>query len=332
MLSMGDPAGIGGEIALMAWSVLNRKDIPFGILADRAWLDEIAKAIAFKGRIQTVTAPTGIADIFPTGLPVIPLDGSTVRGRPGVPDTDDGPQIVASIRQAVAHVMDGSAAAIVTNPINKKSLYDSGFRFPGHTEFIADICNAAQPVMMLASPDLRVVPVTIHLPLRDAITQLTSDLIQKTVRVVAYALRRDFAIDHPRIAVSGLNPHAGEGGSLGHEDTQFILPAIEALTADGLDVIGPIPGDAMFTPRFRTTYDASVCMYHDQALIPIKALDFDRAVNATLGLPIIRTSPDHGTAFDIAGKGIASAASLISAIELAHTMSVNRQAHVRDRP
>jgi len=212
----------------------------------------------------------------------------------------------------------GDAGGMVTNPINKAALYDAGFAYPGHTEFLAALTDAhGRQIMMLASPDLRVVPVTVHASLRNSIAMLTTDAIVAAARTTATALRRDFGIARPRLAVAGLNPHAGEQGALGDEESTIIAPAIAALRADGIDTSGPWPPDTMFTAAARSRYDAAICMYHDQALIPLKTLDMERGVNVTLGLPIVRTSPDHGTAYDIAGKGVANPASLIAAIRLA---------------
>ncbi len=247
---------------------------------------------------------------------------SVKLGEPGI---GNAKAVIESIRRSVEVCASGSASGVVTNPIHKKTLYEGGFAFPGHTEFIADLCGVDAPVMMLASPELRVVPVTVHLPLKQAIDRLSSDLIVATATITEQALKQDFAIDRPRLAISGLNPHAGEGGTLGEEDGTIIADAIGRLIAAGIDVIGPVPGDALFTPSSRPTFDAAICMYHDQALIPIKALDFDRAVNTTLGLPIVRTSPDHGTAFDIAGSGSANPSSLIASIRLAAEISAARR-------
>ena len=214
---------------------------------------------------------------------------------------------------------------MVTNPINKAALYDAGFTYPGHTEFLAALTGAAgKQIMMLASPDLRVVPVTVHASLRNSIGMLTTDGIVVAARTTAIALRREFGIAHPRLAVAGLNPHAGEQGALGDEETTIIAPALATLRAEGIDVSGPWPPDTMFTRTARARYDAAICMYHDQALIPLKTLDMDHGVNITLGLPIVRTSPDHGTAYDIAGKGVADPSSLIAAIELAATLAARR--------
>ena len=233
----------------------------------------------------------------------------------------------------MSDVAAGRAAAIVTNPIAKSVLYRAGFQHPGHTEFLAELAaaggHAPQPVMMLWSPALAVVPVTIHLSLRDAISQLSADLIVSTARIVAASLKTRFGIARPRLALSGLNPHAGEDGSLGTEEQCIVAPAIDTLRKEGIDVRGPLPADTMFHEAARQTYDCAICMYHDQALIPIKTLAFDEGVNVTLGLPFIRTSPDHGTAFDIAGTGRANPSSLIAALRLAARMAARR--HERDR-
>jgi 4-hydroxythreonine-4-phosphate dehydrogenase len=249
-----------------------------------------------------------------------------ITAAPGKPDASSAPAAIASIRRAVADVLAGSAAAIVTNPVAKNVLYRSGFAEPGHTEFLAKLSyeatgKAARPVMMLWSPELAVVPVTIHLPFKDVVTHLTSDLIAETGRIVARDLTARFGISRPRIAVAGLNPHAGEEGALGEEDGAIVAPAVKQLQAEGIDAVGPLPADSLFHERARASYDVALCMYHDQALIPIKTLAFDHAVNVTLGLPFVRTSPDHGTAFDIAGKGIADPSSLIAAVTLASRLS-----------
>jgi 4-hydroxythreonine-4-phosphate dehydrogenase len=241
-----------------------------------------------------------------------------VRPRPGHPDKANARAVIASIERAAALCLSGETGGMVTNPINKAALYHAGFGYPGHTEFLAALTDAhGRQIMMLASPELRVVPVTVHASLRNSIAMLTTDAIVAAARTTAVALRRDFGIAQPRLAVAGLNPHAGEQGALGDEEATIIAPAIAALRADGIEVSGPWPPDTMFTAAARSRYDAAICMYHDQALIPLKTLDMERGVNVTLGLPIVRTSPDHGTAYDIAGKGIANPASLIAAIRLA---------------
>jgi 4-hydroxythreonine-4-phosphate dehydrogenase len=266
-------------------------------------------------------------------LPVVPLDVASVSAEPGKPDASSAPAAIASIRTAVAHVLKGHAAAIVTNPVAKNVLYRSGFAEPGHTEFLAKLAHeatgkTARPVMMLWSPELAVVPVTIHLPLKDVVTQLTPDLVIETGRIAAHDLNTRFGISRPRIAVAGLNPHAGEEGALGEEDRVVVAPAVKQLQAEGIDAIGPMPADTLFHDRARAAYDVALCMYHDQALIPIKTLAFDHAVNVTLGLPFVRTSPDHGTAFDIAGKGIADPTSLMAALTLAARLSATAPALV----
>jgi 4-hydroxythreonine-4-phosphate dehydrogenase len=261
-----------------------------------------------------------IPSVFPNSLPVVPLS-IPVFTEPGRPDASNAPSVIESIETAVRLVRTGSAAAVVTNPIAKHVLYESGFPHPGHTEFLAALAGDGgttyHPVMMLWSEQLAVVPVTVHIPLANVPSVLTTDLIVLTGRIVAGALQERFGIANPRLALAGLNPHAGENGTMGTEDSTVIAPAIEILRAEGIDVAGPLPADTMFHARARRRYDAALAMYHDQALIPIKTIAFDEAVNVTLGLPFVRTSPDHGTAFDIAGKGIARPDSLMAALKLA---------------
>jgi 4-hydroxythreonine-4-phosphate dehydrogenase len=319
-LTMGDPAGIGGELTVQAWAALRESGLPFAALDDPARLRLIAPAVP----IRAVTSTAEAASVFAEVLPVISvaLPEPAVAGRP---DPANGPAVLASIERAVRLVQEGEAAALVTNPISKAVLYASGFPHPGHTEFLAALTGfAGREVMMLASPKLRVVPVTVHVSLRRALDTLTTDAIVAAARTTAAALRRDFGIASPCLAVAGLNPHAGEGGALGTEERTLIEPAIRALRAEGIDVTGPHPPDTMFTEGARASYDAAVCMYHDQALIPLKTLDMQNGVNVTLGLPIVRTSPDHGTAFDIAGKGVADPSSLIAALRLAAAIARNR--------
>src|SRR5207253_5765921 len=259
--------------------------------------------------------------MFADALPVLPIGGSPIAG-PGRPDPADAPLVIGAIDAAVADVRGGRAAAVVTNPINKDALYRAGFRHPGHTEYLAELAGAGGgAVMMLASPQLRVVPVTVHLALREAVAQLSGAAIVHAGWLTHEALVRDFGIAAPVIACAGLNPHAGEAGALGGEDIDIIMPAIAELRAAGIDVRGPLAADTMFHAAARSGYDAALCMYHDQALIPVKTIDFDGAVNVTLGLPFIRTSPDHGTAFDIAGQGVARPDSLIAALRLAPAMA-----------
>ena len=322
-LSQGDPSGIGPEIALKAWAARRSGTRPFFVLGDPDLFERTAKALDLAVPIARVT-PAQASAAFATALPVLPI--GVVRGVPGKPDAADAPVTIAAIEQGVALVQSGEAAAIVTNPIAKEVLYGAGFKHPGHTEFLGELAERHDggkvlPVMMLWSPALAVVPVTIHVSLARSIAELTTDLIVETGRIVAHDMRAKFAIHTPRLAIAGLNPHAGEGGSMGREDIDIVAPAVARLRAEGIDARGPLPPDTMFHAAARATYDAALCMYHDQALIPIKTLAFDSAVNLTLGLPFIRTSPDHGTAFDIAGKGVANEASLIAALDLASLLA-----------
>ncbi|KQW23250.1 4-hydroxythreonine-4-phosphate dehydrogenase [Afipia sp. Root123D2] len=323
-LTIGEPAGIGPDIAIAAW--VRRQELalpPFYLIGDGAFLAARAKILGVKLALANAHPADAVA-LFADALPVVD-GGHAITAQPGQPDDSSAPAAIASIRQAVADVVAGHASAVVTNPIAKSVLFRAGFIHPGHTEFLAELSAAGGPVplpvMMLWSPELAVVPVTIHLPLRDAITHLTSDLIARTARIVAADLRARFGIAKPRLAISGLNPHAGEDGSLGTEDQAIIAPAIATLRNEGIDVRGPLPADTMFHAAARKSYDCAICMYHDQALIPIKTIAFEDGVNVTLGLPFIRTSPDHGTAFDIAGTGKANPASLIAALRLAARMA-----------
>ncbi|HTZ36022.1 MAG TPA: 4-hydroxythreonine-4-phosphate dehydrogenase PdxA [Stellaceae bacterium] len=323
-VTMGEPAGIGGEIALQAWLRRAERVPPFYLIDDPARLAALAQALRLDVPIQAIAAPERAAALFAGALPVAPL-GASPTARPGHPEPGDQALVLRAIDRAVADVQAGRAAALVTNPINKDALYRAGFAHPGHTEYLAELAGSREPaVMMLAGSELRVVPVTIHLALREAIAALSSEAIVHAGRVVDAALRRDFAIAAPVIAVAGLNPHSGENGGLGREDIEIVAPAVAALRSAGIDARGPFAADTMFHAAARRGYDAALCMYHDQALIPIKTLDFDGAVNVTLGLPFIRTSPDHGTAFDIAGKGVARPDSLIAALRLAAQMAERR--------
>ena len=311
-LTMGDPAGIGGEIAVAAW----RAGAPLFFA-----IDDPARLAALGAPVAEIEDPAQAEAVFRHALPVLP-ERLPKTPRPGAPDPANAASVVASITRAVALTQAGAAAAVVTNPINKQALREgAGFAFPGHTEFLAHLGGVERAVMLLAGPQLRVVPVTIHVSLAEAARSLSGAAIVATIRILAAALRRDFALPAPRIAVAGLNPHAGEGGAMGREEITIIAPALDALRAEGIDVRGPLPADTMFHAAARARYDAAVCMYHDQALIPIKTLDFERGVNVTLGLPFIRTSPDHGTAYDIAGQGVASPVSLIEALRLAASMA-----------
>lgn len=319
-LTMGEPGGIGPELALMAWRALSPSGPCFGLLADPALL--AARMAALGWHVPLIeTGFAGVAAAFPTAVPIIPLTARAPDWA-GVANPSGAAAVIEAITSAVDAVESGAASAVVTNPIQKAALYAAGFRHPGHTEFLGELAQrrtgaAVQPVMMLASDELRVVPVTIHIPLADVPRALSTELIVATGRIVARDLTRRFGIARPRLAVAGLNPHAGEGGALGAEDETIVRPAIARLVAEGIDAHGPLPADTMFHAKARANYDAALCMYHDQALIPIKTLAFDTGVNVTLGLPFIRTSPDHGTALDIAGTGKADPSSLIAALKLA---------------
>ena len=318
LLTMGDPAGIGGEIAAKAWRALAGSGPAFAILADPFWVGGLDVPMA------VIQAPDQAADVFAAALPVLPVELPAIA-RPGHPDPANAPAVIESIASAVRLAQAGQASAVVTNPISKAVLYAAGFPHPGHTEFLGALTGAT-PVMMLACPQLRVVPVTIHVSLRRALEGVTTAAILAVARATHAALRRDFGIAAPRLAVAGLNPHAGEQGAMGHEDAEVIAPAVAALRAEGIDATGPYPPDTMFTAAARPTYDAAVCMYHDQALIPLKTLDMTGGVNVTLGLPIVRTSPDHGTAFGIAGQGVADPGSLIAALRMAADLARRRTA------
>lgn len=324
-LTQGDPAGIGPELALKAWAARREKSLaPFFILADPTHLHALAGRLGWEIPLAEC-APGDATGLFDSALPVVPLRNPAVSDA-GHPDPASAPSTVEAITRAVELVQGGEARAVVTNPIAKHVLYEAGFRHPGHTEFLAQLCAregepAPHPVMMLWSETLAVVPVTVHIPLRDVPNALTGELIETTARIVARDLAARFGIARPRLAVAGLNPHAGESGTIGREDEEIIAPAVARLRAEGFDVRGPLPADTMFHPRARAAYDVALCMYHDQALVPIKTIAFDDGVNVTLGLPIVRTSPDHGTAFDIAGRGVARPDSLIAALRLADRLA-----------
>jgi 4-hydroxythreonine-4-phosphate dehydrogenase len=322
-VTMGDPAGIGPELLLRAWTARDRIGAPFFAIADPEALRALARELRVDAPIAAVS-PAAAIDVFATALPVVALD-NPAGARAGQPGPQFASATLESIERAVDYVKSGAARAVVTNPIAKKSLYEAGFRHPGHTEYLGELAKAWhghwQPVMMIWSPWLAVVPVTIHIALADVPAALTQELIVSTAKVVAKDMQKRFGVARPRLALAGLNPHAGEGGAMGREEIETIIPAIEALRADGLDVAGPLPADTMFHPAARARYDVALTMYHDQGLIPAKTLAFDDGVNVTLGLPFTRTSPDHGTAFDIAGKGVANPSSLIAAIQLAARLS-----------
>lgn len=326
-LTIGEPAGIGPDIAIAAWRRRVKANVPaFYLLGDAGFIRERAKLLGVDVALATVQ-PEEAVSAFTDALPIV-ATSAVPTARPGQPDASSASVVLTAIRQAVEDVTAGRAAAVVTNPIAKSVLYRAGFAHPGHTEFLAELATrdgkTPLPVMLLWSPTLAVVPVTIHVALRDAITQLTSELIVTTVHILVSDLIHRFGIAKPRLAIAGLNPHAGEDGSLGHEDQAIVAPAVATLRAEGIDARGPLPADTMFHTAARQKYDCAVCMYHDQALIPIKTLAFDDGVNVTLGLPFIRTSPDHGTAFDIAGSGRANPSSLIAALQLAARMATPR--------
>jgi 4-hydroxythreonine-4-phosphate dehydrogenase len=330
-LTIGDPSGVGPEIAADAWRLRKQAGVPpFYLLADAEQVVARCKTIGKPVPVE-VTNPGAAVGIFERALPVVALSRS-LSERPGQPEVGNAGGVIEAIDRAVADVREGLAAALVTNPIAKKTLYEAGFRYPGHTEYLGHLAGqmtgeTATPIMMIAGPELRTIPVTIHIPLSEVPRRLTTEMILTAARITAWDLEKRFGIANPRLALAGLNPHAGEGGSIGKEDEEIVSPAIKALRREGIDAVGPLPADTMFHAAARRKYDAALCMYHDQALIPAKTLGFDDAVNVTLGLPFIRTSPDHGTAFDIAGKGIARPDSLIAALKLARFMA-DRQAEL----
>ena len=314
-VSLGDPAGVGPELICAAFAKRRALNLPrFVVLGGAGALRRAAAGRGLDLAIATIASPE---DEVGDALAV--LDIGDARCDPGRPTGDGARLALASLEEGVRRTLAGDAGALVTMPIAKDRLADVGFAFPGQTEFLADRCGLRhdEAVMMLAGPRLRAVPLTVHCALADVPKRLTRELIVTKGRIVAATLRRDFGIAHPRLAVAGLNPHAGEQGRMGREEIDIIAPAIAQLADEGIDAVGPIAGDALFTERSRATYDAALAMYHDQALIPVKALDFDEGVNLTCGLPIVRTSPDHGTAFDIAGKGLADPGATIAALRMA---------------
>ncbi|MGL4243747.1 MAG: 4-hydroxythreonine-4-phosphate dehydrogenase PdxA [Beijerinckiaceae bacterium] len=316
-LTMGEPAGIGPEITLAAWQALRAEGPAFAVLADPALLRATAKGMGLSIPVAEIGAIGEASGAFRRALPVLAMPLPAVA-LPGRPSAETAQTVIASIERAVALARAGEASAVVTNPIQKSVLTSAGFGFPGHTEFLESLAGLGHRArMMLVGEGLRVALVTIHEPLRQSIARLDRDLIVEAGRDAAAGLRRDFGIDRPRIAVAGLNPHAGEDGTMGREEADFIAPAVAALRSLGIDAFGPLPPDTMFTPAARAGYDAALCLYHDQGLIPLKTLDMMGGVNVTLGLPFVRTSPDHGTALDIAGRGQASASSLIAALRMA---------------
>jgi 4-hydroxythreonine-4-phosphate dehydrogenase len=322
-VTMGEPAGIGGELSLKAWSMRQRGARPFFVLDDAVRLATLADKLGLDVPVRQIARPADACAVFDTSLPVLSVQ---LRGpvRAGHPDPANAPATLEAIERGARLALAGEIAGLVTNPIQKKTLQDAGFRHPGHTEYLAELAGGVDVAMMLACPELRVVPVTIHLSLAEAVRTLDSVKIVRAGHLAAAGLKSLFGIERPRLAVAGLNPHAGEQGSMGDEEARVIAPAIEVLKRDGIDVRGPAPADTLFHAAARATYDAALCMYHDQALIPIKTVDFAGGVNVTLGLPYVRTSPDHGTALDIAGAGRADPASLIAALRMADDMARRR--------
>jgi 4-hydroxythreonine-4-phosphate dehydrogenase len=327
-LSLGDPAGIGPEIVVKAWNELRHGGPPFMVVGDYQSLAS-ASGGGGAGILRQVVAPAQALEVFADALPVLnlPLKSPVVAGQPS---SAAAPSIIQWIETAVGLALSGAAPGVVTAPIAKAPLYAAGFKFPGHTEFLGELTaserfdGARGPVMMLTAGGLRVALVTVHTPLAKVSASLSIEAIVNVGLVTAEALRRDFGIARPRLAVAGLNPHAGEDGAIGREEIEIVAPAIAALRDLGVDVSGPYPSDTLFPEAMRANYDAAICLYHDQALIPVKMLDFWGGVNVTLGLPIVRTSPDHGTAFDIAGRGLARPDSLIAAIRLADQIAQAR--------
>jgi len=317
-LSCGDPSGVGPEIAVAAWRVLGGR-LPFFLIGDPAHLPPGTP-------FAEIGTPAEAIVVSTRALPVLRHDFAA-PALPGQPDPANAIGVIDAIARGVALVQSGQASALCTNPLNKKALKDgAGFAFPGHTEYLAHLAGVGRVVMMLACDALRVVPATIHIPLSEVPGALNAELLRDTLRITHAALIRDFGITAPRLAVAGLNPHAGEGGTMGGEEIALIIPVLDNLRAEGMAISGPLSADTMFHPAARAGYDAAVCMYHDQALIPIKTLDFAGGVNVTLGLPFVRTSPDHGTAYDIAGRGVADASSLIAALKMAEAMAQARAA------
>ena len=322
-VTMGEPAGIGGELTLKTWMARRGGDRSFFVLDDPDRLKALTAVLKLDVPLRTIARPEEAAAIFATALPVMAVPLARAP-EPGRPDTANAPATISAIRRAAEMAQGGKVAGMVTNPIQKKTLQDAGFRHPGHTEFLAELAGGQDVAMMLACRDLRVVPVTIHLSLAEAVKTLDQAAIVRAGRVTAASLKALFGVAAPRLAVAALNPHAGEDGTMGDEEKRIIAPAIETLRRDGIEVRGPAPADTLFHAGARSSYDAALCMYHDQALIPLKTIDFAGGVNVTLGLPFVRTSPDHGTALDIAGTGRADPASLMAALDMAGDMARRR--------
>lgn len=320
-VAMGDPAGVGPEITAKAWKARELHSLaPFFAVGDPRAVEAV-----WDGPVQRIDDPAEAVEVFPGALPVVQVaDAGEIV--PGTPDTDGARNALQSLELAVGLARSDAAGALVTGPVSKAQLYGIGFTYPGQTEFVAERCGVARDntVMMLAGPTLRVVPITVHVAFADVPAQLSVELILAKARVTARGLYRNFGIESPRLAFAGINPHAGEGGAIGREEIDLLQPAIEQLRSEGIDAVGPFAADGMFHPRARATYDVALCLYHDQALIPLKTLHFDDGVNITLGLPIVRTSPDHGTAFGIAGRDEANPGAMIAALRMAATAAQHR--------
>lgn len=323
-VTLGDPSGIGPEIVAKAWSRRKSDQImPFFAIGSAASIEAVSSI-----PVRAISDPDEALSVFDQALPIWDIP-SKEDIQPGKPSKAGAEVAFATLEKGVALVKQEKASALVTAPVSKADLYQVGFTFPGQTEFVADRCGVAaeDAVMMLAGPDLRTVPLTIHIPYRDVLEQLTPELIISRARVTVEGLKQNFAIPSPRLVIAGLNPHAGEGGAIGREEIEVIEPAIRQLQSENIDVKGPFAADTLFSPRARSTYDAVLCPTHDQALIPIKTINFDNGVNTTLGLPIIRTSPDHGTAFLLAGKNKADEGAMVAALIMAADSARNRQAY-----
>lgn len=333
-ITIGDPAGIGPDIILSSWHRGQREPLhPFLVLGCPETLERRASVLGMNIPVSVIDKPSDVEQLFSRSLPVFPLEMENPEVS-GKPDASSASMTIEAIDRAVRWTLSGDTAAVVTAPINKELLAQKGFSHSGHTEYLAHLCqkkNGAipRPVMMLAAPTIRVVPVTVHIPLSEVPAKLSQDLIIETVEITENSLRTQFRISRPRIGITGLNPHAGESGLLGRDEIETVIPAIKTLKKKGLDVHGPLPADAAFQKRNRAQYDVIVAMYHDQALIPVKTIAFDEAVNVTLGLPIVRTSPDHGTAYDLAGSGKASPESFLAAIKMASDLSGQNQLEIK---
>lgn len=329
-MTLGEPGGIGPELAIKAWLAREDHELPpFFILSPKTIVDQTIERLGLRITTKGIDNVSQTDAIFKDALPVFEIPGTDQDHdiKPGTASRKTASIVIDSITHAVNLARSEAASAVVTNPIQKSVLYQAGFKHPGHTEFLAELSGPGTiPVMMLANNQLRVVPMTIHIALSEVPKRLNAELIKQLVRITSKSLQRDFGLEKPRLAIAGLNPHAGENGSMGDEEIRIIRPAIMALQNEGFDVVGPFPADTMFHAEARANYDVALCPYHDQALIPVKTLDFHGGVNVTLGLPFIRTSPDHGTALDIAGKGTARPDSLIAAIKMAADMARKRVA------